>query len=247
MNANWSLVLNVVLLLGVVVSIVRLIRLRSKISGHSPCSSPLDSVSQDSNFDDIISVRKVSSDDNDLANLNIKISAASADSHMDGHGVNARVDANIESQQSAQFKADPNKSLMLFLVAKDGQTFAGYDLLQSVLASGLRFGEGSIFHKYQNANGQGTVLFSLAAATADGKFDLQNIGSFSVRGLCLYMYISGNSNIDNERFNMMVVTAKFLAEDLHARLLDDKQQVFDDLSVDYYRSYLNGVKQESVV
>ena len=134
---------------------------------------------------------------------------------------------------------------MLFLVTKNDQEFAGYELLQAVLASGLRFGEGNIFHKHQSKNGQGTILFSLAAATTEGTFDLQNMGSYSVRGVCLYMYMSGNASIDNERFSLMHKTAKLLAEDLKASLLNDKQQVMDEASVEHYRAIINGSLEET--
>ena len=99
-------------------------------------------------------------------------------------------------------------TLMMFLLAKEKRQFAGYELLQTVLASGLRFGEGNLFHRHQFPNGQGPVLCSLAAATPSGTFDLQNIGAFSIRGLCLFMYTSKNSTIDRERLKCDVRNSK---------------------------------------
>lgn len=246
MNANWSLVLNVVLLFGVVIAIARMIRLRNKISKQSLGKSFEDNISLDSNSDDVISVRKVS--DDDLTDLNIKISALSDDDFSEvNHVSDSSLVEDNRQDSNTEFTTNPNKSLMLFLVANNEQEFAGYELLQSLLASGLRFGEGKIFHKHQNDNGQGTILFSLAAATASGTFDLQNMDSFSVRGLCLYMHTSGNTNIDNERFDEMLAVAKNLADDLQARLLDEKQQIFGEESVDYYRSLMHCEDEEAVV
>ena len=113
---------------------------------------------------------------------------------------------------------------MMFLLAKENRQFAGYELLQTVLAAGLRFGEGHLFHRHQFANGQGPVLCSLAAATATGVFDLQNIGAFSVRGLCLFMHASKSPSIDKERFSIMLETARQLSEGMDAYLLDDQRK-----------------------
>jgi cell division protein ZipA len=133
--------------------------------------------------------------------------------------------------------------LMMFLLAKGNRQLAGYELLQAVLAAGLRFGEGQLFHRHQHTNGQGPILCSLAAATDEGVFDLQNIGAFSVRGLCLYMHQSGNSGIDAERFDIMLDTAKTLSEDLDAYLLDDRRKPLSDGSIQRYHQRLNLIEE----
>jgi cell division protein ZipA len=128
---------------------------------------------------------------------------------------------------------------MMFLLAKENRQLAGYELLQTVLAAGLRFGEGHLFHRHQSPNGQGPVLCSLAAATPSGIFDLQNIGAFSVHGLCLFMEASGNPTIDAERFAIMLDTAKQLSEGLDTYLLDDHRKPLSDASIQRYYRVLN--------
>ena len=268
MKANWSLVLNVVLLLGVFFAITRLILIRKKDNKSSE-------IVDDNSYneaDDIIAVRKLDSDDS-LENQDFKLSPAgrgadnrsarkpSIESGYDDDNKQAKapalgddyspeddieIDTYVENnsnnsikeavKDSSNSKNYCNNTIMLFLSAKEHHEFAGYDLLQSLLAAGLRFGEGNIFHKYQKANGQGAVLFSLAAATQTGTFDLQTMGSYSVRGLCMYMHLSGVKNIDTERFDMMCETAKSLSEDLGAKLLDDKQNIFSSAK----SKYING-------
>jgi cell division protein ZipA len=70
--------------------------------------------------------------------------------------------------KEAEPAAGTPSTVMMFLSAKENRQFAGYELLQTVLASGLRFGEGQLFHRHQFSNGQGPVMCSLAAATASG-------------------------------------------------------------------------------
>lgn len=239
MKANWSLVLNVILLFGVFFAITRLILLRKKeirITDNVVNNDYKDT-------DDIIAVRKLDSKEN-LDEIGFKLSPTNKNNVKTEELNEKDVPKNQENQvKRDSYKIDCSKMIMIFISAKEHQEFAGYELLQSLLASGLRFGEGNIFHKYQKTNGQGAVLFSLAAATQTGTFDLQTMGSCSVRGLCIYMYLSGNHNIDSERFNLMYETAKSLAEDLNANLLDDKQNIFSSDSLDRYNSYINVMEE----
>jgi cell division protein ZipA len=130
----------------------------------------------------------------------------------------------LEQEQHIDELQKAHKNIMLFLAAQGQNTFAGYDLLQTLLSCGLRYGDAGLFHRHQHASGQGPVLFSLAAATSSGTFDLQSMGAMSVKGLCMFMELSGNIAIDSERFEIFIQTARQLAEDLHANLLDERQR-----------------------
>jgi cell division protein ZipA len=133
---------------------------------------------------------------------------------------------------------------MMFLLAKNNQQLGGYDLLQTLLAAGLRFGDEQLFHRHQLSNGQGPVICSLAAATDTGVFDLQNMGSFSARGLCLFMESSGNASIDAERLAIMLDTAKGLSESLDTYLLDDERVPWSETSLARYQMLL-GITNEA--
>ena len=127
---------------------------------------------------------------------------------------------------------------MIFLLAKSNRQLAGYDLLQAVLSAGFRFGEGGLFHRHQYPNCQGPIMCSLAAATPTGVFDLQNIGGFVVHGLCLFMRISGQKEVDAERFDMLLDTAKTLSESLDTHLLDELREPLSEQSVVRYHKRL---------
>jgi cell division protein ZipA len=232
MQANWSLILNVLLLIGVIIAIVRMIRARHQ-NNRSIVRQP--SIGQGvnppekSNFDDIIAIRKVNREIEDEPIIQAVSTTPS---------VQPTPESKVTPTRPNSSK-DATPTVMIFLLAKENRQLVGYELLQTVLAAGLRFGEGQLFHRHQYPNGQGPVLCSLAAATASGIFDLQNIGAFSVRGLCLYMQASGNSTIDAERFEIMVETAKQLSEGLDTHLLDDQQKPFTDLTMQRYYRLLN--------
>jgi cell division protein ZipA len=86
----------------------------------------------------------------------------------------------------------------------------------------------------------------LAAATDAGVFDLQNMGSFSARGLCLFMESSGNASIDSERLTIMLDTAKQLAENLDTYLLDDERIPWSHSSLSRYQRLLGITSEETV-
>jgi cell division protein ZipA len=230
MQANWSLVLNVVFLLVIVSMLFWRLRpyfqqKKQDAQQHRTPEAPLDASKKSFNegLDDIIHVRKIESEPEFVI-------------HTPQNDVtqqpNLGVQLPYEEPVAHQFDAEPEKqTIMLFLAAQGQNIFAGYELLQTLLSCGLRFGDAGLFHRHQHASGQGPVLFSLAAATATGVFDLQNIGAMSVKGLCMFMDLSGNVTIDQERFEIFLQTAKHLAAELDANLLDEKQKTVTEVTI----------------
>lgn len=226
MQANWSLVLNILLLIGVIIAIARMVKERRK---HTPiaAASSFSGQGEKRSFDDVITVRKIDSEEITLKPVLLQTEKQSV----------SRPEARIKPAIGDK-PASSSLPVMVLLMSKEHRPFMGYDLLQTLLSSGLRFGEGQLFHRHQQPNGQGPVLFSLASATASGVFDLQNMGAMSVRGLCLFMHTSGNPAIDAERFDIMLDTGRQLSEALDAYLLDDQHKPLSDNSVQRYHRQL---------
>ena len=212
MQANWSLVLNVVFLGVILAMIYWKLHPRLKKTAQNDDYSNLEASASADSFEDI-------------ENLEV-FQHISPNLEMEEHEVIEDVShsPDIGLDLPAQEPIRPRKNFMLFLAAKGQNIFAGYELLQTLLSCGLRFGDGGLFHRHQHSSGQGPVLFSVAAASATGTFDLQNMGSMSMKGLCLFMELSGNVAIDQERLDIFIQTSKQLAEELHANLLDEHQK-----------------------
>ena len=230
MQINWSVVLNVLLLLGVLGAIVRTLNLRrppvSACESPSVGASVLDSISS---HDHIPGMNSICPPE--------PMVHATLQSSMPRTASAARAPAGNTVKNSCS--TIDSSTVMMFLSAKGTRQLAGYELWQTVLAAGFRFGEAQLFHRHQLPNGQGPVMCSLAAATPEGVFDLQNIGAFFVRGLCLFMHASGNQTIDAERFEIMLDTARHLSEGLDTHLLDARYQPLSDASVAQYHKQLH--------
>lgn len=206
-----SVLLNIVLLVGVIGAIALVMKSRKQpVQQHVSNKEPdLGNINTLYGSDDIISVRKTSAQ-------------------------------TPEPSTSSRIETDEQGPLlMLYLVAEKNSQFVGYELLQALLSNGMRFGNMSLFHRHQEISGKGPVLFSLANASEEGTFEIQKMGAFCGRGLCLYMHLSGNCQIDTDRFQLMLSTAKELAQDLNAKLLDDKQQSLGEESLERYHSLID--------
>jgi cell division protein ZipA len=137
---------------------------------------------------------------------------------------------DIDLQQvsnSAKFKTVAEKvtgrCITVYLAAKQGSNFAGYELLQSLLANGLRFGDKKIFHRYFGAEKDSGVMFSLASATKPGVFELGAIGSFKSEVLVLFM-AEGITCFDKESLQAMLDTAQELSNDFDAEIWGQNKQ-----------------------
>ncbi len=128
--------------------------------------------------------------------------------------VNSAASVTQEDKIISGSKKSPSKDdiLLLMVLAKPGSSFASYDLLQAILATGLQYGEMNIFHYYTTVK-KDVKLFSLASATKPGDFNLDRMGEFSCNGLTLFMDLR-NSPDPELAFNTMLNTAFQLADDL---------------------------------
>ncbi len=237
MPANLSLIFNLLLLAGIVVAINRVVRQRRKSSDPVEKEEKEPSLGLDTKprSDDIIAVRRVLVEETGENPEIEKKKAAASTPPAKAPTQNAQ---SRFVKEETQIHEPVNDPVMLFLAAKKNRQFAGYELLQALLASGLRFGENNLFHRHQGENGQGILMCSLAAATETGQFNLSRIGAFTCRGLCLFLEPSHNSSIDQERFSVMLEIAEQLAEELDAHLLDEQRNPFDERSLSHYERRL---------
>ncbi|MES2217033.1 MAG: cell division protein ZipA [Pseudomonadota bacterium] len=115
--------------------------------------------------------------------------------------------------------------LILTVTAKANHKFASYDLVQSITATGMQYGDMNIFH-YAVPSEQGSqTLFSLASATKPGDFNLDRIGDISCSGLTLFTNLPAVANPELA-FELMLKTAEQLADDLDGELRADTRAIF---------------------
>lgn len=124
--------------------------------------------------------------------------------------------------------------LVIIVVSRDEAGFKGPALLQSILESGLRFGDKDIFHRHESLAGNGEVLFSMANALKPGTFDLDDIDHFSTRAVSFFLLLPGPRH-PKQAFDLMVAAARKLAQELNGELRDDQRSVMTAQTIEHYR------------
>lgn len=111
--------------------------------------------------------------------------------------------------------------IVLSLMAREGSTFNGMQLLDAMELCGLSHGEMGIFH-YQDLD-SGKPLFSIANVLEPGSFDREQMGELETPGLALFMRLP--APIDGERALLTFVQqAKRLKEQLGGVLTDGQRR-----------------------
>jgi len=113
----------------------------------------------------------------------------------------------------------PQKIVTLRLVARDGGSFRGDELVLSLRGIGLRHGKFGIFHRFEGAD-ENKTIFSAASLVEPGSFDLANIREQKLPGISLFLILPGP--VDGaEAFDLMMSAARALAQSLQGELLDE--------------------------
>ena len=136
--------------------------------------------------------------------------------------------------------AKPNLAqefIVLYVLAKPGHPFVGYELLQSLTALNLRYGKMNIFHRYETADDtESTVFFSVASAVEPGIFDLDNIGALACPGLTFFM--SNQVDSADAVFELMLETAEQLADDLNGIVCNSQREPLTEDDIKNYQDKL---------
>jgi cell division protein ZipA len=129
---------------------------------------------------------------------------------------------------------EPQEVLVISVVARDPHGFRGQALLQSILESGLRFGDMDIFHRHESMAGNGEVLFSMANGVKPGTFDLDNIDNFTTRAVSFFLGLPGPRH-PKQAFDLMVAAARKLSHELDGELKDEQRSVMTAQTIEHYR------------
>lgn len=163
------------------------------------------------------------------------------------------VDAHLEphlSTQSISINESENKKrltyesdhLIISVIAAPNKNFESYELLQSISATGMQYGNNRLFHYYIPYQSKAISLFSLSSISEPGDFDLDRIGEFSCAGLMLFMDCRQVPH-PQEAFELMLKTAEQLAEDLEGELRAGQRHAWNDTMLHLYRKKVKEYEQ----
>lgn len=130
-------------------------------------------------------------------------------------------DTSGEQENGNEVPARPvaQKIVTTRIVAGNGGSFQGDQLILSLRGLGMRHGKFGIFHRVDGDDDECTI-FSAASLVEPGSFDLANIKDQEIPGISLFLVLPGPVE-GAEAFDMMMETARTLTQSLDGELLDE--------------------------
>jgi cell division protein ZipA len=146
-------------------------------------------------------------------------------------------------EQIERLNPQPDEVLVINVLSRDKNGFNGADLLEVLLACDVRFGSMDIFHRYEGAQGQGRIQFSVANLVKPGTFDLDSIKEFYTPGVCMFLQLPGPKD-SLAAFDCMAEIAACIVKNLQGELRDDRQSVLTPQTIEHYRERIRDFERK---
>ena len=136
-------------------------------------------------------------------------------------------EVTLKDAEEPEELADPYDVLVLHVMAKEGETLKGAELLPCMLSLNLKFGEMNIFHRHEDSAGNGKVIFSIADMVNPGTFDPDNMEQLASHGIVMFMRLPCYGE-PLRNFSTMLNSACQMADDLGAVVCDGNRELWND-------------------
>ena len=141
---------------------------------------------------------------------------------------------NAQPAPSGLVSQEEPEVFMFNVVARSKQGFHGGDILHILLACDLRFGDMGFFHRHELEAGRGAVQFSVTNMMQPGVFDIDNMADMATPGLVFFLTLPGPDDM-MQAFDYMLETAKAVARNLDADVLDESRSVVSKQTMEHSR------------
>ena len=141
---------------------------------------------------------------------------------------------NAQPAPSRLVSQEEPEVFMFNVVARSKQGFHGGDILHILLACDLRFGDMGFFHRHEREAGRGAVQFSVTNMMQPGVFDIDNMADMATPGLVFFLTLPGPDDM-MQAFDYMLETAKTVARNLDADVLDESRSVVSKQTIEHSR------------
>ncbi len=135
---------------------------------------------------------------------------------------------------------------ILYVVAQAEDSFSGTDILETLLACDLRFGDMDFFHRHERASGRGPIEFSVANMMKPGVFDIDNMEPLQTRGLMFFVTLPGPADM-MKAFDYMYETVKVVAKSLGGDIQDETRSVITRQSLEHMRQQIRELERRLLV
>ena len=135
---------------------------------------------------------------------------------------------------------------ILYVVARAEEGFSGTEILETLLACDLRFGDMDFFHRHERASGRGPIEFSVANMMKPGVFEIDNMEPLQTRGLMFFVTLPGPADM-LKAFDYMYETVKVVAKQLDGDVQDETRSVVTRQSLEHMRQQIRELERRLLV
>lgn len=156
-------------------------------------------------------------------------------------GESALLDAHLEDQDRRDDEsalAQAEHILSLYVMPSAFRALSGERTIQLLRQFGLRFGEMSLFHRFQEPDGDGPLMFSVLRYTQEGPsgFDLETLSTEQVDGLAFFLALPSKHAVAG--YDMMVSIASLLAREIAGQVFDEQMNELTPQLREHYRHFV---------
>jgi len=134
-------------------------------------------------------------------------------------------------------RPEPELVLVIHTIARDPDGFNGRDLLFLFNSCDLRYGEKDIFHRFEEADGEGRIQFSVAQVRNPGTFDPSHMADQRFMGLSFFMSLPGAKR-PLEAYEAMSEMAMVVSRNLSADVLDESHSAMTPQTMEHERQQI---------
>lgn len=175
---------------------------------------------------------------NSSSNLNSGLNSASNSNSSTNPSLTSSQSARESSTATNVNKGSYAKDLVVLnIMARQPGVFLGKKLIDAFNEAHLFYGEMNIFHRHEETDGVGRVIFSIASVVEPGMFEISKLETFITPGLTMFFQL-GRPNQSIAAFELMLRTAKQLAMRLDAEIKDDQHKYLTLPTIERYREWV---------
>ncbi|KAA0015839.1 cell division protein ZipA [Salinicola corii] len=141
---------------------------------------------------------------------------------------------HVSAARARETLAHSEEIIVISVLARTEAGFDGADLLNLMLACGLRFSEMGIFHRYETESDDSELQFSMVNVVKPGVFDLDSMQEIVTPGVTFLMPLPG-ANDTAAAFEAMLETAMVLVRNLGGELKDENHSVMTAQTIEFAR------------
>jgi cell division protein ZipA len=136
-----------------------------------------------------------------------------------------------------------DRIITLHVVARDGETIAGPELVVAAERSGLTFGDMNIFHRMVDGYAERGPIFSVVNMMRPGSFDMAAIPDLRTPGVTFFMTLPGPLRAI-DAWDTMLPAAQRFADLLDAQVLDEQRNALARQTIQLVREEMRAWDRE---